>query len=483
MKPSLAKAILISATLATTGLMTTWSIKAHPPQSSPTEAYRGGSKFTVTDESDTEAAANIVLSTEVVASHNTSSDCWTIIHDQIYDITSYVPYHPGGTDTIIEACGTDSTTAFDTKGGRGRPHLASTQDILAQYRIGGLGESLNTSEPVPTPLPPTPTPPLPTVIVPTLPAGTSQGTGTSGGSSTSQSLTATVVSLHASAGDCWIIVSGGVYNVSQYIPYHPGGTAQITQYCGKDATTGFNNRGGTGSHSSSAQSLLANYRIGTLGQDSIPSNTTTSGGSTSGGSSTSGGTGSSPAPTSGSTGSGGTSGGGSSSGGTSTTLDAGTIAQHNSQSSCWLIINNKVYDVTNYIPFHPGGTSRITNYCGGEATNAFNTRGGSGSHSNNANNQLASYYIGEVGGTSTGSTSGGTTSGGGSTSGGSGSSGGGSSTTYNTPEAAVLAAYPGATITKVEHEDDGRSTVKFQWNGQSYEAKLNAQNVITKVDD
>lgn len=31
------------------------------------------------------------------------------------------------------------------------------------------------------------------------------------------------------------------------------------------------------------------------------------------------------------------------------------VATHSSTSSCWLIIDAKVYDVTKFIPSHPGG--------------------------------------------------------------------------------------------------------------------------------
>lgn len=58
-----------------------------------------------------------------------------------------------------------------------------------------------------------------------------------------------------------------------------------------------------------------------------------------------------------------------------TGITAATVATHKTSSNCWIIINGKVYDVTSYIPVHPGGTSTIINQCGKDATNAFNTKG------------------------------------------------------------------------------------------------------------
>ncbi len=46
------------------------------------------------------------------------------------------------------------------------------------------------------------------------------------------------------------------------------------------------------------------------------------------------------------------------------------VAKHNSPESCWLIIDGKVYDVTAFVPEHPGG-EEILEYCGRDATESF----------------------------------------------------------------------------------------------------------------
>jgi cytochrome b involved in lipid metabolism len=80
-------------------------------------------------------------------------------------------------------------------------------------------------------------------------------------------------------------------------------------------------------------------------------------------------------------------------------LTSGEVAKHASEASCWLIINNKVYDATNYLNAHPGGKGRILAYCGTDATTAFATKDGEGQHSDTANQILGSYYIGDFGST------------------------------------------------------------------------------------
>jgi cytochrome b involved in lipid metabolism len=77
-------------------------------------------------------------------------------------------------------------------------------------------------------------------------------------------------------------------------------------------------------------------------------------------------------------------------------LTMAEISKHNSGSDCWLLISGRVYDVTGFIPMHPGGESTIVPYCGQDATVAFDTKGGRGSYSQNAQNILASYYIGDL---------------------------------------------------------------------------------------
>lgn len=47
------------------------------------------------------------------------------------------------------------------------------------------------------------------------------------------------VSSHASASDMWVIIGERVYDFTRYIEKHPGGSKEIMQHAGGDATTGF----------------------------------------------------------------------------------------------------------------------------------------------------------------------------------------------------------------------------------------------------
>ncbi len=59
---------------------------------------------------------------------------------------------------------------------------------------------------------------------------------------------------------------------------------------------------------------------------------------------------------------------------TSITLAQVTI--HNSESSCWSAINGSVYDLTSWIPNHPGGEKRILSLCGIDGSDKYNGQHG-----------------------------------------------------------------------------------------------------------
>lgn len=47
------------------------------------------------------------------------------------------------------------------------------------------------------------------------------------------------------------------------------------------------------------------------------------------------------------------------------------VARHGTAGNCWVYIDRTVYDMTSYLPRHPGGADEIAPYCGGNAKAAF----------------------------------------------------------------------------------------------------------------
>ncbi len=80
------------------------------------------------------------------------------------------------------------------------------------------------------------------------------------------------------------------------------------------------------------------------------------------------------------------------------TLTADEVTRHNTKEDCWTIINNSVYNLTEFIARHPGG-DEILKACGTNATNLFNglAEGGrDGGHSTVAQGQLTELKLGDL---------------------------------------------------------------------------------------
>lgn len=88
---------------------------------------------------------------------------------------------------------------------------------------------------------------------------------------------------------------------------------------------------------------------------------------------------------------------GSSPAGTPITLTKEEIAKHQFERDCWIIVQGNAYAVTGFLNIHPGGAAAIAPYCGADATQAFLTKGGQGTHSAVVDQQLAALLIGKVG--------------------------------------------------------------------------------------
>ena len=71
-------------------------------------------------------------SPEEVAKHNSADDCWLIIDGKVYDVTTYVPEHPGDM-AIARNAGRDSSVGF-----HGEQHGESVYAQVEEYRIGNL---------------------------------------------------------------------------------------------------------------------------------------------------------------------------------------------------------------------------------------------------------------------------------------------------------------------------------------------------------
>lgn len=70
-----------------------------------------------------------VYTYEEVSKHNKATDCWLVIDDHVYDVTKFVPRHPGGNMIYLNA-GRESTKLFESY------HPDSVKPILSKFLIG-----------------------------------------------------------------------------------------------------------------------------------------------------------------------------------------------------------------------------------------------------------------------------------------------------------------------------------------------------------
>ena len=71
--------------------------------------------------------------TEVVT-HNDGTSCWSVVNGNVYDLTTWIGKHPGGSNAILMLCGKDGSTAFNAQHGGS----AMQENKLASYKIGVL---------------------------------------------------------------------------------------------------------------------------------------------------------------------------------------------------------------------------------------------------------------------------------------------------------------------------------------------------------
>ncbi|EGE03115.1 cytochrome b2 [Trichophyton equinum CBS 127.97] len=53
-----------------------------------------------------------LLSSQAIVKHNTASDCWIVVDNQVWDITDFLQEHPGGPSIILKYAGRDATQAY-----------------------------------------------------------------------------------------------------------------------------------------------------------------------------------------------------------------------------------------------------------------------------------------------------------------------------------------------------------------------------------
>lgn len=274
------------------------------------------------------ASTDRIITRDEVLGHSSAKDLWLIIHDKVYDCTSFRIDHPGGERALIDYAGRDATEAFDSIG-----HSNNAVKMLKDMLVGELPEAERTSGK----------------------ASKAAKAGEVGGDIIASLPIRTLAEVakmdgsDAVDGEMWIVIRNIVYDVTKFWKMHPGGPKAIKDLAGKDATVEFDKVG----HTTNAMSLLTKYYKAKLpaSEEKDWSKETAQ-----------------QMPL--------------------YTLEE--VAKHCKEGDYWMVIDNRVYDVTNFIASHPGGREPLTHNAGLDATDQFAEVG----HSANAKNKLKGLQVG-----------------------------------------------------------------------------------------
>eukprot|EP00744_Colponema_vietnamica_P009341 GILI01013293.1.p1 GENE.GILI01013293.1~~GILI01013293.1.p1 ORF type:complete len:358 (+),score=62.06 GILI01013293.1:50-1075(+) len=150
-------------------------------------------------------------------------------------------------------------------------------------------------------------------------------------------------------GEMWIVIRNLVYDVTKFWKMHPGGPKPIKDLAGQDATIEFEKVG----HTTNAYFLLKKYLIARLPDAERKDWANMADQQLK-----------------------------------QYTLEE--VSKHCKEGDYWMVLDNKVLNVTEFIGSHPGGREPLTHNAGTDATDEFSLVG----HSINAKNKLKGLQIG-----------------------------------------------------------------------------------------
>ena len=81
---------------------------------------------------------NRQISIKEVAEHSSKHDCWVILFGVVYNITPFLPYHPGGLEILAVEGGKDVSDLFD------KNHRWVSIEMISHLQVGTLADDIET---------------------------------------------------------------------------------------------------------------------------------------------------------------------------------------------------------------------------------------------------------------------------------------------------------------------------------------------------
>lgn len=78
-----------------------------------------------------------IYTSEDLSNHKTAASCWVSRHGKVYDISTFLPDHPGGEDVVLKYAG--GSVDATMKDGEEHEHSEAAYDMMEEYLVGRLG--------------------------------------------------------------------------------------------------------------------------------------------------------------------------------------------------------------------------------------------------------------------------------------------------------------------------------------------------------
>lgn len=108
------------------------TIESSVASTSPATSTPAKTPKVTSTEKPIEKASSISIAE--VAAHASRTSCWSTINGNVYDLTSWIPKHPGGEEAILKICGKDGSSKFNGKHGKDAGKIA----VLSGFKIGSV---------------------------------------------------------------------------------------------------------------------------------------------------------------------------------------------------------------------------------------------------------------------------------------------------------------------------------------------------------